>query len=433
MVRFDEAVTIALRTLEGYLASRETSITLVRDVTGQLSAVLPHGALNSHALSEAAAALHKKLEAYSPGLGQVLLQESDLLDKDDVLSSSDRVRLPDAGNAWLVDRLLTNQDWLRRPLLDEPPVPLGVGFSLKGGVGRSTAIAVLAWHLARGGKRVLVVDLDLEAPGIGNLLLEQLPDYGLIDWLVEALVGQSASFPLRDCLARSSLADDSPGIIQVIPAFGDRTTEYVAKVGRIQMPGMGEDLREQGVAVRLATLLKAFSQLDEPPEAVLLDSRAGLHDIGAAAVTQLAGEVFLFGRDEPQSWQAYRRLFEHLARSRAVEFGMPDSDLRWRLKMVAAMLDKPEGALASWTESSYELWGALYDDESRGAESSSALTFARDDTASPHYPLPVYFDGALRGLSLAERSERPSWAAVEAAFGQFLSGATSRLLPKSPQ
>ena len=39
-------------------------------------------------------------------------------------------------------------------------------YSYKGGVGRSMALANIAWILASNGKRVLMVDWDLEAPGL---------------------------------------------------------------------------------------------------------------------------------------------------------------------------------------------------------------------------------------------------------------------------
>src|SRR5436189_50223 len=38
-------------------------------------------------------------------------------------------------------------------------------YSYKGGTGRSMALANVAWILASQGKRVLIVDWDLEAPG----------------------------------------------------------------------------------------------------------------------------------------------------------------------------------------------------------------------------------------------------------------------------
>ena len=57
---------------------------------------------------------------------------------------------------------------------------------------RSTTAAALAWHLARKGERVLVVDLDLESPGLASALFEpeRCPTFGMTDWFVEDLVGQ---------------------------------------------------------------------------------------------------------------------------------------------------------------------------------------------------------------------------------------------------
>jgi hypothetical protein len=204
----------------------------------------------------------------------------------------------------------------------------------------------------------------------------------------------------------------------------------VAKLGRVFFPGLLPDGTEQGLADRLATLVRLLGEQDDTPDVVLLDARAGLQDIGAAAVTQLGAEVFLFARDEPQGWEAYRLLLEHLAKSKGVSYGMRDDDLRWRLKMVAAQIDKTEGALASSIEAAYETWSALYDDESKTpAEGPTAQSFARDEVNAPHYPLPVYFDGALRGIVLTEKAQRPPWTVVEASFGAFLTAATSRLLP----
>jgi len=44
--------------------------------------------------------------------------------------------------------------------------------------------------LLRTGKRVLVLDLDLESPGLSSSLLppDRQPMYGITDWLIEDLV-----------------------------------------------------------------------------------------------------------------------------------------------------------------------------------------------------------------------------------------------------
>ncbi len=433
-MRYDEALPAAVRTVREQVPDRRISMTVVRDVTGQISVVLDDKAIDRDIWPILARTLDEVLGRYSPGQQQVLLRKSDLLDEQDVLDSVDRVRVPDVDdNVWLVDRLLTNQEWVRPPLQPAPRVPLAVGYSLKGGVGRSTALTVLSWHLARRGKNVVLVDLDVEAPGLGSLLLDDLPDYGLVDWLVESTLAELQADLIQECVTRSPIASEAPGVIRVMPAFGTKTQDYVSKVGRALLPGLSSDGTTQGFGQRLSALVQVLTQEEQETHVVLLDARAGLHDIGAAAVTQLGAEVFLFGRDDPQGWHAYRLLFEHLAKSASVRYGMPDDDLRLRLKMVAAQLDKSEFALDSWIDRSYETWTALYDDEKSASADQIPQTFAREDASAPHYPLTILFDVGLRGSSFAQPGTRPRWEVVEGAFAGFLSGATERIFPSDPR
>ena len=433
MPRFDEVVGLINDILRETLPSGLPEVTIVRDVMGSAAIVLPDNSLSdAQQWNRVAERLHEALGRYSPGPQQVLLRTSDLVSPEDVLASPDRVRLPDNPPLYLVDRLLTNQDWLRPPVVEKPRLPTAVAFSIKGGVGRSTAFAIWAWHLARLGKRVLVVDLDLEAPGIGSILLDELPDYGMVDWFVEALAEQADAALLEDMLAHSPLAADTAGTIQVIPAFGAKTRDYVAKLGRVYTPAMGNEGTLQGFAHRLAALIDQVASRLEPPSIVLLDARAGLHDIGAAAVTQVGAEVFLFARNDLPSWDAYERLFDHLRMAHTVHWGMPDEDLRWRLKMVAAQLDGTESALEHWINASYISWSRFYDDEPNEVEEPEdpqerAQTFERTDESAPHHPLPIAFDPRVRGLNLVTPGERPDWTFIEAAFGRFLEGATARL------
>ena len=218
----------------------------------------------------------------------------------------------------LVDRRLVGADWLNTPAPPAKPPPRIVFSSLKGGVGRSTALAVVAYHLAARGRRILAIDLDLEAPGLGALLMTQetLPEFGVIDALVEnGLSGLDEGF-LADLVGPSELADKG-GRIDVIPAFGRRSlkspADVLAKIAR----AYAEDVRPDG---RVETLLQQVrslvEQFAEPSryDAVLVDARAGLHESTAASVLGLGAEVLLFGLDEPQTFQGYEVMFAHLAR-----------------------------------------------------------------------------------------------------------------------
>ena len=430
-LRFDHALPAVLAVIKQRFGEKLPATTVVRDALGMLSVVLPDEALTDASDWQGLAVdLHRALARYSPGESRVLLRIGDLIDPDDVVQSPDRVPLTDVPNTWLLDRLQTNQDWLRKPLTLPPPLPTAVAFSIKGGVGRTTAFALWAWHLARLGKNVVLVDLDLEAPGVAGVLLDEtrLPNYGLVDWLVEALVGPADDFPLEECLGECALSGDEPGRIQVLPALGKKTREYVSKLGRCYVPTLaGENPPFVGLAERLQALLQQLARLPAVPDAILLDARAGLHDVSSAAVTRLGAEVFMFARDDYQSWQAYRLLFEHLRSALSIEWGMPDEDLRWRLGMVAAQVEPTEAARRRFVDRSYETWSGLYDEEA-DTVGATGQVFSRDDDG-PHQPLFIGLDPRVRFFDLIDPLQRPDWQAISQTFEGFFERATSRLFP----
>ena len=81
-------------------------------------------------------------------------------------------------------------------------------YSYKGGTGRSMALANVAWVLASSGARVLVVDWDLEAPGLHRYFRPFLNDKelireesaGLIDFMTDFV--QTMATPLQPSESR---------------------------------------------------------------------------------------------------------------------------------------------------------------------------------------------------------------------------------------
>ena len=57
-------------------------------------------------------------------------------------------------------------------------------YSFKGGVGRTMTLVNVGYELAKTGRRVLLVDMDLEAPGLGtfNLARPKEPTPGMVDF-----------------------------------------------------------------------------------------------------------------------------------------------------------------------------------------------------------------------------------------------------------
>ena len=135
------------------------------------------------------------------------------------------------------ERLVTGGDWWT---VADSPLKRSAArytlYSVKGGVGRSTTAAILAWHLSRAGERVLVVDLDLESPGLSAAMLDPSaqPEFGVTDWFVEELVGQGDHVSER-MVAAPGWTQDLDGDVRVVPAHGRNSGEYLAKLGRVYL------------------------------------------------------------------------------------------------------------------------------------------------------------------------------------------------------
>lgn len=239
----------------------------------------------------------------------------------------------------LIDRRFVGADWLRRPAPAADDTPRFVFASIKGGVGRSTALVVTAAHLATRGDRVLVIDFDLEAPGLGTALLQQgtEPEFGLVDAFIESqehLAPLDARF-YADLVGTAALGDRK-GRVDVVPAFGRRSItnpgDVLAKIARAYLETNDRDGRPMTLLDQTRKLVDHFAESGRY-DAILLDARAGLHESTASAVLGLGAEVLLFGLDEAQSFLGYRVLFAHLAR-----FMDTDVSPEWveRLTMVQA-------------------------------------------------------------------------------------------------
>lgn len=434
MIRFHQALDIVREFGSKNLAEFEP-IYIIRDLVGRVSIAVDAPVERLHNKAMLSGELNKELGVFGPGSDQAVQSREDLLLPDEIFSTPERICLQQRPQMYLIDRLMNNRDWLRSPLVEEPPLPTAVAFSLKGGVGRSTTFAAWAYHLAEHGYKVLAADLDLEAPGLQNLLLDhdadprrnRLPDYGIVDWLVEERVGQADEMLFEDMLGTVELPGGIPGEINLLPAFGRETKDYIAKLGRAYLSIVDINGIEYGFAEAVLKLLETAVSRTEPFDIALLDARAGLHDIGAAAVTRIGAHAFLFARNDQQTWSAYTHLFEHLHCSPAVEWGMPDNDLRWRMSMVGAMTGGSALDLESLRERSYITWQNLYDQEAEATPD----TPGEADVNMPHWPIPVYEVSELNGASLRDPEKAPSRRVLARAFEEFFGIAVQRVLPDS--
>lgn len=170
-------------------------------------------------------------------------------------------------------------------------------YSYKGGVGRTTTLALVALQMVRKGKKVVAVDMDLEAPGLSTILKQEpgmdYPGYGVIDFLVECkreietglidLNEYVYSFTSKELLGMNG---GELFVMQAANMSVNDEEKYYEKLSRIDfnMPLFNEQNNPMSCL---------FEQINEQyhPDYILIDSRAGIHDIGGLTLFRYSDEV----------------------------------------------------------------------------------------------------------------------------------------------
>ena len=345
----------------------------------------------------------------------------------------------------LLERQDKERDWLLPAKTTAnliQPIKRCVFFSVKGGVGRSSALTMLAITLAMRGKRVLVVDGDFESPGLSSSLLstgDGQPEYGVVDWLTAQALGADTRslerMALENAVAPSPLNArlGLQGQVLVAPAYGSQTEAYVSKLARIYRPNQDG----KSYAQRLNEFL-SITETQHKIDITLFDCRAGIDDTAAAALTQLQADVsFLFAINTSQTWDSYSLLFKHLRRNPALFapalIGDHDDDEPWELRrslrLVSALTPQEHlafvGYLESLQQNAYETFSEIYDADS--GEDAQAFAPAPGDTEAPHAALRIQWVEALRAFNPLTEPGQLTDPQNQAAFSDFLNRATTLL------
>ncbi|RKX93585.1 MAG: hypothetical protein DRP84_08230 [Spirochaetes bacterium] len=95
-------------------------------------------------------------------------------------------------------------------------------YSYKGGVGRSVSTANIAVLLAKRGKKVGIIDADIEAPGIDQIFGIDVPSINLLDLLAypDRYSISKNSFPVVDI--KNELKLELDGELFILPSARDR-------------------------------------------------------------------------------------------------------------------------------------------------------------------------------------------------------------------
>ncbi|MFI3190217.1 MAG: AAA family ATPase [Methylococcales bacterium] len=185
------------------------------------------------------------------------------------------------------------------------PIKRVVFYSYKGGVGRTTALIQTAFQLARQGKRVVLVDMDVEAPGLQSLLPPSAKpvEEGLIDYLWER---QTCFFD-----EHHQPQIELTNIIYSVKDSQSRRDLFIVPAGKIGQRYI------QRLSILSTTHL--FSEISDPwyqfenelwnqyqPDIMLIDARTGLNEWGGLSLLRLAEEAFVLLYPSQQNAEGVR-------------------------------------------------------------------------------------------------------------------------------
>ncbi|MEY2914385.1 MAG: hypothetical protein RLZZ184_3694 [Cyanobacteriota bacterium] len=223
---------------------------------------------------------------------------------------------------YVLERHIAKQTWTNQnsgnppwkiQFVDQGHKPAVVTFfSFKGGVGRTTALVATALTLARNGHRVAIVDLDLEAPGLSTIFFkDKVENFGVIDYLLEKKI-QNSNWSLRNDILRINHPLLLGNLGEQIYLFtaGNVDNNYLEKLARLDF----QNLVDHQLPETFKGMLKELESAVKPLDFILLDSRAGFHDIGGLALTDLSHAAVIFGRQSRQSWAGLTYVIRRLSR-----------------------------------------------------------------------------------------------------------------------
>ncbi|MEK2646449.1 KGGVGR-motif variant AAA ATPase [Bdellovibrio sp. BCCA] len=172
-------------------------------------------------------------------------------------------------------------------------------YSYKGGVGRTSALINSALHRAIEGDRVVVIDFDLEAPGIWPYVKEIAKHYsvdvelenrdGILEYLYEAVnSNEIPNLKSRAVSGKDLGLKNIEGQIWFIGAGNTSKADYSRKLSALNWASIFEN--NAGAAI-LANFKKQLAHEFDQPDHIFIDSRTGITEVGGVCTKYLADQV----------------------------------------------------------------------------------------------------------------------------------------------
>jgi MinD-like ATPase involved in chromosome partitioning or flagellar assembly/Flp pilus assembly protein TadD len=187
-------------------------------------------------------------------------------------------------------------------------------YSYKGGVGRSLTLSNIAMRLADLGKKVCIIDFDLEAPGLHlkfNKHINQSEiNKGIVEYISDFQNKDYVPKSINEYVTDVNYLGTLNGSIKLIPAGDIYSNEYWKNLSSINWKDLFYSDENNGVNLLLH--LKELIKNDLNPDFILIDSRTGITDISGIAMTLLADSVVTLAANNDENISGTARIIKSL-------------------------------------------------------------------------------------------------------------------------
>ncbi|GAB3235009.1 AAA family ATPase [Algoriphagus aestuariicola] len=185
-------------------------------------------------------------------------------------------------------------------------------YSYKGGVGRSLALVNIATRLSEFGKKVCVIDFDLEAPGLHLKFPIPKSIYtnkkGIVDFVYEysnkgILVKSIKDYSIEVQVSKTGKS------LSLIPAGDVESTAYWKKLSSINWH---ELIYENNNGLAFLLFIKDIIKKEIKPDFLLIDSRTGISEMSGITLSLLADEVVIVAANNRENLSGAKKIIQSL-------------------------------------------------------------------------------------------------------------------------
>ncbi len=317
--------------------------------------------------------------------------------------------VPVRERVWVFEKYITNVYWdvKKKKNIKGPLHSRLVSFySFKGGVGRTTTMIMSAIGAAKRGKKVVVLDFDLEAPGVSSLFPDEaLSQYGILDFLVESNV-YSEDINIDEYLypvGEYCHVNQYGGEIYVLPAVG---TAAQNDVEAYRKNLMRFDMDVPAYEEEKTPIDLLLSKIDSflKPDYIFIDTRSGIHQIGGITLTRYSDLALLFFYGNRQNIEGMRMTIPVLKNSETA-FLLINSKV-------------PVNESLAQVEKKLYIEGAYHALSVCDVKYQNNEILPDDETAE-HYPIHITYNAGLEVISSTDQLLK-GYEDQEAEYGRIL-------------